>query len=114
MKNLSVLTAAIAIVLFGNIHFARAVQFDTAVLQGLDKVTARVFKFNASIGAIMRFGTLEIMLLQQQHAQPSLQFYQDVPHSEVLLWICHSSLLFLFRRRSLVHQQFGQNQIFHQ
>jgi len=40
---------------------ARAEKFDTAVLQGLDKVTARVSTFSAPIGVTVRFGTLEII-----------------------------------------------------
>lgn len=39
---------------------ASAIQGDTVVLQGLDKVTARVSTFEAQIGATVRFGTLEI------------------------------------------------------
>ncbi len=38
-----------------------ALEMDTAVLQGLDKITARVSTFDAPIGAIARFGTLEIV-----------------------------------------------------
>src|SRR4051812_8914344 len=33
-----------------------------AVLQGLDKVTARVSRFEAPVGAPVRFGTLEIVV----------------------------------------------------
>jgi hypothetical protein len=39
---------------------ASAIQGDTVVLQGLDKVTARVSTFEARIGETVRFGTLEI------------------------------------------------------
>ncbi len=35
--------------------------FDTAVLQGLDKVTGRVQKIDAPVGATIHFGTLEIV-----------------------------------------------------
>jgi len=35
--------------------------FDTAVLQGLDKVTGRVQKIEAPVGATIHFGTLEII-----------------------------------------------------
>lgn len=37
-----------------------AIEGDTVVLQGLDKVTARVWTFDARIGEPIRFGTLEI------------------------------------------------------
>lgn len=40
---------------------AEAVKGNTVVLQGLDKVTARVWTFDAPIGATVRFGTLEIL-----------------------------------------------------
>jgi hypothetical protein len=39
---------------------AAAIEGDTVVLQGLDKVTARVWTFDARIGEAIRFGTLEI------------------------------------------------------
>jgi len=39
---------------------AMAIEGDTVVLQGLDKVTARVWTFEARIGEAVRFGTLEI------------------------------------------------------
>lgn len=35
--------------------------YEVAVLQGLDKVTARVSTINAPIGRVVRFGTLEII-----------------------------------------------------
>lgn len=38
----------------------RAVEASGVLLQGLDKVTARISKFNASIGVPVTFGTLEI------------------------------------------------------
>ncbi len=40
---------------------ALAIEGDTVVLQGLDKVTARVWTFEAPIGEPVRFGTLEIV-----------------------------------------------------
>jgi hypothetical protein len=39
---------------------AAPIEGDTVVLQGLDKVTARVWTFEARIGEVVRFGTLEI------------------------------------------------------
>ncbi len=35
--------------------------YDTAILQGLDKVTARVSRIEAPVGQFVRFGTLEIV-----------------------------------------------------
>ena len=40
---------------------AGAVAYDTAVLQGLDKVTARISTIEAPVGDVVRFGTLEII-----------------------------------------------------
>lgn len=40
---------------------AGAVEMDTAVLQGLDKVTARVSTIEVPVGRTVRFGTLEII-----------------------------------------------------
>jgi len=80
MKNLLGLKMAIAIVLVVNIHFARAAQFDIAVLQGLDKVTARVSKFNASIGATIKFGTLEIIVRKCDKRPP-----EETPESAVFI-----------------------------
>jgi hypothetical protein len=39
-----------------------AERFNTAVLQGLDKVTARISTFEAPVGDSVRFGTLEIIV----------------------------------------------------
>jgi hypothetical protein len=36
--------------------------FDTAILQGLDKVTGRVMTIDAPVGASVHFGTLEIIV----------------------------------------------------
>lgn len=36
--------------------------FDTAILQGLDKVTARVSTINAPLGDTVKFGALEIIV----------------------------------------------------
>lgn len=40
---------------------ARAESYDIAILQGLDKVTARVSRIEAPVGDTVRFGTLEII-----------------------------------------------------
>jgi hypothetical protein len=41
---------------------AADVAFDTAILQGLDKVTGRVMTISAPIGSTVHFGTLEIVV----------------------------------------------------
>ena len=40
---------------------ARAATYELAVLQGLDKVTARISTIEAPVGDVVRFGTLEII-----------------------------------------------------
>ncbi len=41
---------------------AGADKMDTAVLQGLDKVTARISTIQAPVGQVVRFGSLEIVV----------------------------------------------------
>ncbi len=54
--------AAVAVLVLVFVHpgMAEPVEGNTVVLQGLDKVTARVWTFDAPVGATVRFGTLEI------------------------------------------------------
>ena len=80
MKNLLAFATTITITLLGNIQFAQAAQFDVAVLQGLDKVTARVSTFNASIGAIIKFGTLEIVVRKCDKRPP-----EETPESAAFI-----------------------------
>ena len=80
MINLFGLTTAMTVMLLGSIHFAGAAQFDVAVLQGLDKVTARVSKFNAPVGATIRFGTLEIIVRKCDKRPP-----EEAPESAAFI-----------------------------
>jgi hypothetical protein len=48
-------------VLLVGVQGAGADTYDTAVLQGLDKVTARVSTIEAPVGQMVRFGTLEMI-----------------------------------------------------
>jgi hypothetical protein len=80
MKNLLAFATTITITLLGNIQFSQAAQFDVAVLQGLDKVTARVSTFNASIGAIIKFGTLEIVVRKCDKRPP-----EETPESAAFI-----------------------------
>ncbi len=57
--SLSILTL-LAICLFFSPITASAEERTVAVLQGLDKVTARISEFNAELGVPVTFGTLEI------------------------------------------------------
>ena len=52
----------------------------TAVLQGLDKVTARVSTLSVAIGATVRFGTLEIVVRHCDKRPP-----EEAPESSAFL-----------------------------
>ena len=41
---------------------AADVVFDKAILQGMDKISGRIIKFEAPVGQSVRFGTLEIIV----------------------------------------------------
>lgn len=57
----------------------------TAVLQGLDKVTARVSTLSALIGAMVRFGTLEIIVRHCDKRPP-----EETPESAAFVDIWQS------------------------
>ena len=59
---------------------AAANPYDTAILQGLDKVTARVVRINAPIGKTVKFGTLEIIARTCDKRPP-----EDPPESAAFL-----------------------------
>lgn len=59
--NSAPLIAALAVALVGTLTAVAPAHAVEAVLQGLDKVTARVSTFDAPIGVKVRFGTLEIV-----------------------------------------------------
>lgn len=59
---------------------AWAEPYGTAVLQGLDKVTARVTTLNVDIGDVARFGTLEIIVRHCDKRPP-----EDPPESTAFL-----------------------------
>ena len=56
-----------------------------AVLQGLDKITARVSKFEAPVGAPVQFGTLAIRVRDCEKSSP-----EDTPESAAFLEIDES------------------------
>ena len=61
------------VTVFGLLFFAnpgRGFEGDTVVLQGMDKVTARVWSFEAPIGRTVRFGTLEIVVQKCERTPP--------------------------------------------
>ena len=53
-----------------------------AVLEGLDKVTARVFRIEAPIGDVIEFGTLDILVVACQERPPD-----QIPESAAYLEI---------------------------
>ncbi len=53
---------------------------DLVIMQGLDKVTARVSTFQAPLGATVRFGTLEITVKSCDRTPP-----EEPPESAVFL-----------------------------
>lgn len=71
-------TAALAVVLFS--AEAAAEPYDTAILQGLDKVTARVSTIEAPLGDTVKFGALEIIARTCDKRPP-----EETPESAVFL-----------------------------
>ena len=59
---------------------AHAEPYDTAVLQALDKVTARVSRIDAPVGDTIRFGTLEIIARVCEKRPP-----EETPESAAFL-----------------------------
>jgi len=55
---------------------------DTVVLQGLDKITARVFPIEVAVGGLVRFGTLEILVRACEETPP-----EEPPESGAFLEI---------------------------
>ena len=64
---------------------AEMLPFDTAVLQALDKVTARVSTIQAPVGEVVRFGTLEIVTRVCEKRPP-----EETPESAAFLDIWES------------------------
>ncbi|MDV7338576.1 DUF2155 domain-containing protein [Terasakiella sp. A23] len=64
---------------------AEADPYDTVVLQGLDKVTARVSRLEAPVGQFIRFGTLEIVARTCDKRPPT-----ETPESAAFLDISES------------------------
>ena len=60
--------------------FTLASPNNIVVLQGLDKVTARVHTFQAPLGSVVRFGTLEIIAHQCDKRPP-----EETPESAAFL-----------------------------
>jgi hypothetical protein len=65
---------------------SHASEYNTAVLQVLDKVTARVSTFNAPVGSAIRFGALKIIVRACDKRPP-----EEPPESAVFIdvWEMH-------------------------
>ena len=68
------------VMMMGIFNPIAAEPFDTAVLQGLDKVTARVVRIDAPVGKTVKFGTLEIIARSCDKRPP-----EDPPESAAFL-----------------------------
>lgn len=77
---LSGLFAAVAGLAWTTPAGAADLVFDTAILQGLDKVTGRVVTIDAPVGAPVHFGTLEI-IARSCHKRPP----EEQPESAAFL-----------------------------
>ena len=62
--------------------FAEMIAQPVALLQGLDKITARVSKFEAPVDASVRFGTLSVRVRDCEKSPP-----EDPPESAAFLEI---------------------------
>ena len=77
--------AALTIVSTLYAGLAAAFPGDMVIMQGLDKVTARVSTFEAPLGATVQFGTLEITVKSCDRTPP-----EEPPESAVLLEVMES------------------------
>ncbi len=75
-----------ALVIAGLTGPATAAPFDIVVLQGMDKVTARVSTIEAPVGEVVKFGALEIIARTCDKRPP-----EETPESAVFLdiWEVH-------------------------
>ena len=80
MKNLLFLCVFFVILVIGDARLVQSAQFNVAVLQGLDKVTARVSAFKAVIGKTMTFGTLKIIVRRCDKRPP-----EETPESAAFI-----------------------------
>ena len=78
-RVLTVPTVAAAVLLSSGAGAARA---ETAVLQGLDKITARISTFEAPVNVAARFGSLEIVARRCHKTPP-----EEPPESAAFLEI---------------------------
>lgn len=79
LRHVAPALAAAAVIAFSTAP-PRAEEVAVAELQGLDKVTARVSPIEAPVGVPVRFGTLEILVLDCEETPP-----EEPPESAVFL-----------------------------
>src|SRR6516165_10309047 len=78
----SLLSLAMFALAVSNAVGAETISEPVALLQGLDKITARVSKFEAAVGTPVRFGTLSIRLRDCEKNPP-----EETPESAAFLEI---------------------------
>ncbi len=81
-RALVALAFLLALVAGGSARAQTWIENDIAVLQGLDKITARISTFEAELDRVARFGTLEIIPRSCQKRPP-----EEQPESAVFLEI---------------------------
>jgi len=74
--------ARLAVVLMIGVLLAREAAAEVAVLQGLDKTTARISTFEAPVDQAVRFGSLEVMARRCHKTPP-----EEPPESAAFLEI---------------------------
>ncbi len=77
-----VVSVLLSIAVAGGAAAADTIAEPMAVLQGLDKITARVSQFDAPVGAPVRFGNLSILVRDCEKNPP-----EDTPESAAFLQI---------------------------
>jgi hypothetical protein len=80
--NLPVVLTLLSAMALPSLASAEMIAEPVALLQGLDKITARVSKFEAPVGSPVRFGTLSIRVRDCEKAPP-----EDPPESAAFLEI---------------------------
>jgi len=82
LRRLAVIALLLALAAGGPTRAQTWIENDIAVLQGLDKITARISTFEAELDRVARFGTLEIIPRSCQKRPP-----EEQPESAVFLEI---------------------------
>jgi hypothetical protein len=70
LKRIPALGALLLVIATGAAGAEEMTPEPTAVMQGLDKITARVSRFDAPVGQAVRFGTLSIVVRDCEKSAP--------------------------------------------